>query len=68
MTINRLYYVLYDDDWGNEASTLVYAPSRHVAEALMRPRPVVDVIEITDAVFELELIAESDHFNWEVEN
>jgi hypothetical protein len=65
---NRLYYVIYDDDLGNEATTLVYAPTEHLVRVLMRPYDVHDVILVNHPDFELELIAESDHFPWREES
>jgi hypothetical protein len=65
--MNRLWYVIYEDGDGNEASTLVYAPTEALVHALMRPRPVHTALLVEDSDFELEVIAEADNFTWKEE-
>lgn len=45
---NKLYYVLYEDEDGNEESIEVLAPTEEIARALMRPNIVIDVIELPE--------------------
>jgi hypothetical protein len=68
MIEQKLYYVIYEDEYGNEETTEVLAPNEELVRVLMGDATIIDVIEIEDTDgFEERLMGlneEEEEWDW----
>lgn len=47
----KVFYIVFEDDEGNEDTALVKAPSEEIARRVMAPRTVLQVMEFEEDDF-----------------
>jgi hypothetical protein len=66
MIEQRLYYVIYEDEDGNEETTEVLSPNEDLVRVLMGPVVIIDIIEIDDPEFANNLFdGDDDEDEWD---
>jgi hypothetical protein len=65
MIEQRVYYVIYEDEYGNEETTTVLAPNEELVRALMGGNTIIDIVLIEDDEFEQNLFDEAEEeWDW----